>query len=182
MIEYRGDAIRKLSMEGRMTVCNMSIEGGARAGMIAPDDTTFAFLEGRKHSPRGAEWERALDDWRALATDERREFRRGIARGRRDVRPAVTWGTNPAQSVSIDGVVPDPAVSTTTAARQAAQRALAYMGLQPGTASGTSAWTLSLSARALTAGSRTCGPRPRSARPQGARRGARPGRARARPG
>jgi 3-isopropylmalate/(R)-2-methylmalate dehydratase large subunit len=132
VIEYRGDAIRALSMEGRMTVCNMSIEGGARAGMIAPDDTTFAYLEGRKHSPRGAEWERALDDWRSLVTDSGAGFDQEIRVDATAVRPAVTWGTNPAQSVSIDGFVPEP--SGTPAARQAAERALAYMNLRPGTA------------------------------------------------
>src|ERR1700733_13752166 len=134
VIEYRGDAIRKLSMEGRMTVCNMSIEGGARAGMIAPDDTTFAYLEGRKHSPRGADWERALDDWRALATDSAAEFDAELRVDAGAIRPAITWGTNPAQSVSIDDVVPDPAAQPSPAARQAAERALTYMGLQAGTA------------------------------------------------
>jgi 3-isopropylmalate/(R)-2-methylmalate dehydratase large subunit len=132
VIEYRGEAIRALSMEGRMTVCNMSIEGGARAGMIAPDDTTFAYLEGRKHSPKGAEWERALDDWRLLASDSGAGFDQEISLDATALRPAVTWGTNPAQSVSIDGVVPEPA--GTPAARQAAERALAYMNLKPGTA------------------------------------------------
>jgi 3-isopropylmalate/(R)-2-methylmalate dehydratase large subunit len=132
VIEYRGAAIRALSMSGRMTVCNMSIEGGARAGMIAPDDTTFAFLEGRKHSPRGRLWERALDDWRSLATDPGAAFDHEIRVDAAALRPAVTWGTTPAQSVSIDDAVPDPA-SLTASARQAAERALAYMGLRPGT-------------------------------------------------
>src|ERR1700690_3475473 len=98
VIEYRGAAIRALSMEGRMTVCNMSIEGGARAGMIAPDDTTFAFLEGRQHSPKGRLWEQALDDWRSLATDDGAEFDREVPVDATALRPAVTWGTNPAQS------------------------------------------------------------------------------------
>jgi 3-isopropylmalate/(R)-2-methylmalate dehydratase large subunit len=134
VIEYRGAAIRALSMEGRMTVCNMSIEGGARAGMIGPDDITFAFLEGRPHSPKGRLWEQALDEWRALATDEGAEFDREIRVDASALRPAITWGTNPAQSVTIDDVVPDPAAMTTPAQRQAAERALAYMGLRPGTA------------------------------------------------
>jgi 3-isopropylmalate/(R)-2-methylmalate dehydratase large subunit len=134
VIEYRGAAIRALTMDGRMTVCNMSIEGGARAGMIAPDDTTFAYLEGRRHSPRGALWEQALDDWRSLVTDEGAEFDREIRIDAAALRPAVTWGTNPAQSVSIDGVVPDPASLRTPEQRQSAERALAYMGLQAGTA------------------------------------------------
>jgi 3-isopropylmalate/(R)-2-methylmalate dehydratase large subunit len=134
VIEYRGAAIRALSMEGRMTVCNMSIEAGARAGMIGPDDATFAFLEGRPHSPKGRLWEQALDEWRALATDGGAEFDREIRVDASALRPAITWGTNPAQSVTIDDVVPDPAAMTTPAQRQAAERALAYMGLRPGTA------------------------------------------------
>jgi 3-isopropylmalate/(R)-2-methylmalate dehydratase large subunit len=134
VIEYRGGAIRALSMEGRMTVCNMSIEGGARAGMIAPDDTTFGYLEGRKHAPKGAAWERALDDWRSLVTEHGAEFDKEIRVDASALRPAVTWGTNPAQSVSIDDVVPDPAAAPTPAARQAAERALTYMNLTPGTA------------------------------------------------
>jgi 3-isopropylmalate/(R)-2-methylmalate dehydratase large subunit len=134
VIEYRGDAIRALSMEGRMTVCNMSIEGGARAGMIAPDDTTFAYLEGRRHAPRGADWERALDDWRSLVTDDGAVFDHEIRLDASSLRPAVTWGTTPAQSVSIDDVVPEPESAATPAARQAAERALTYMNLKPGTA------------------------------------------------
>jgi 3-isopropylmalate/(R)-2-methylmalate dehydratase large subunit len=134
VIEYRGAAIRALSMEGRMTVCNMSIEGGARAGMIAPDDTTFGYLEGRKHAPKGAAWERALDDWRSLVTAEGAEFDKEIRVDASALRPAVTWGTNPAQSVSIDDAVPDPKAAPTPAARQAAERALTYMDLKPGTA------------------------------------------------
>jgi 3-isopropylmalate/(R)-2-methylmalate dehydratase large subunit len=134
VIEYRGAAIRALSMEGRMTVCNMSIEGGARAGMIAPDDTTFAFLEGREHSPRGAAWERALDDWRGLVTDEGAGFDHEIRIDASTLAPAVTWGTNPAQSVSINDAVPDPSSFGSESERQSAQRALTYMGLQPGTA------------------------------------------------
>jgi len=134
VIEYRGDAIRALTMEGRMTVCNMSIEGGARAGMIAPDDTTFAYLEGRKHAPAGAAWERALDEWRSLATADGAVFDKEIIVDASALRPAVTWGTNPAQSVSIDDVVPDPSAAATLAAQQAAERALSYMNLTAGTA------------------------------------------------
>ncbi|HEX7995657.1 MAG TPA: 3-isopropylmalate dehydratase large subunit, partial [Streptosporangiaceae bacterium] len=134
VIEYRGEAVRALDMAGRMTVCNMSIEAGARAGMIAPDDTTFAFLEGRPHAPKGAEWERALDDWRSLATDEHARFDREVRIDAASLRPVVTWGTNPAQSVSIDGVVPDPSAFGSPGQQQAAQRALEYMGLAPGTA------------------------------------------------
>jgi 3-isopropylmalate/(R)-2-methylmalate dehydratase large subunit len=134
VIEYRGPAVRALSMQGRMTVCNMSIEGGARAGMIAPDDTTFAWLEGRPHSPQGKLWEQALDDWRSLVTDEGAEFDREIHVNASALRPAVTWGTNPAQSVTIDDAVPDPASMSTPALQQAAERALTYMNLTPGTA------------------------------------------------
>ena len=134
VIEFRGDAIRALSMEGRMTVCNMSIEGGARAGMIAPDETTFTYLEGRKHAPRGAAWEQALDSWRSLLTEDGAAFDQEIKIDARALRPAVTWGTNPAQSVSIDDVVPDPSAAGSEAAQQAAERALTYMNLAPGTA------------------------------------------------
>jgi 3-isopropylmalate/(R)-2-methylmalate dehydratase large subunit len=134
VIEYRGSAIRGLDMAGRMTVCNMSIEAGARAGMIAPDDTTFAFLEGRKHSPKGADWERALDDWRSLVTDDGAVFDSEVRIDAASLGPTITWGTNPAQSVSIDGAVPDPESLGTAAERHAAQRALEYMGLRPGTA------------------------------------------------
>jgi 3-isopropylmalate/(R)-2-methylmalate dehydratase large subunit len=126
ILEYRGAAIRGLSMEGRMTVCNMSIEGGARAGIIAPDDTTFAWLEGRPHAPSGADWEAALEDWRALPTDEGAAFDEEVVIDAAALRPQVSWGTNPGQTVTIDDVVPEPA-------DDAAQRALAYMGLSPGT-------------------------------------------------
>jgi 3-isopropylmalate/(R)-2-methylmalate dehydratase large subunit len=126
VLEYRGSAIRSLSMEGRMTVCNMSIEAGARAGMVAPDDTTFAWLEGRPHAPTGAEWEAALDDWRSLPTDDGAAFDREVRIDAAELRPYVSWGTNPAQTVTIDDVVPEPA-------DEAAERALAYMGLAPGT-------------------------------------------------
>ncbi len=133
IIEYRGSAIRALSMEGRMTVCNMSIEAGARAGMIAPDDVTFAYVEGRPHVPSGAMWERALDDWRALATDADATFDRAVSIDARTLRPYVSWGTNPAQSVGIDGHVPDPD-GFAGSERETAVRALRYMDLRPGTA------------------------------------------------
>ena len=133
IVEYRGDAIRSLSMEGRMTVCNMSIEAGARAGMIAPDDVTFAYLEGRPRAPRGEDWEHALDDWRSLATDADAVFEREVRIDASDLRPYVTWGTNPAQAVTLDDVVPDPGTFPDPREREAARRALAYMDLQPGT-------------------------------------------------
>ncbi len=132
VIEYRGSAIRGLSMEGRMTICNMSIEAGARAGMIAPDDVTFAYVEKRKHAPKGAEWERALDDWRALPTDAGAHHDREVRIDASKLRPYVSWGTNPAQTVTIDERVPDPD-ALEPALREAAGRALRYMDLTPGT-------------------------------------------------
>jgi 3-isopropylmalate/(R)-2-methylmalate dehydratase large subunit len=134
IVEYRGSAIRDLSMEGRMTVCNMSIEAGARAGMVAPDDTTFAYVEGRPHAPSGADWERALEDWRSLPTDDDAVFDREVRLDAGDLRPFVSWGTNPAQSVTIDDAVPDPDSFDDPAKREAAARALTYMDLAPGTA------------------------------------------------
>jgi 3-isopropylmalate/(R)-2-methylmalate dehydratase large subunit len=133
VVEYRGSAITGLSMEGRMTVCNMSIEAGARAGMVAPDDTTFRYLEGRPHAPAGADWERALEVWRGLATDETARFDTEVALEAAALRPFVSWGTNPAQVVAIDGAVPSPDELPTPAEREAASRALAYMGLEAGT-------------------------------------------------
>ena len=133
VIEYRGSAIRSLSMEGRMTVCNMSIEAGARAGMVAPDDVTFAYLEGRRHAPTGAAWERALDDWRSLVTDEGAAFDRTVTIDAARLRPHVSWGTNPGQVAPIDASVPDPDAMEDPAARESAARALDYMGLKAGT-------------------------------------------------
>jgi 3-isopropylmalate/(R)-2-methylmalate dehydratase large subunit len=132
VLEYRGSTIRALSMEGRMTICNMSIEAGARAGIVAPDDTTFAYLEGRPHAPSGADWERALDDWRTLPTDDDASFDAEVTVDASELRPYVSWGTNPAQSVTIDAAIPDPDAFDGTA-REAARRALAYMALEPGT-------------------------------------------------
>src|SRR5579875_1622182 len=106
VIEYRGQAVRELSMEGRMTVCNMSIEAGARAGMVAPDDTTFAYVEGRPYAPSGPAWERALDDWRSLATDAGATFDKEVHIDASTLTPFVSWGTNPAQVVPIGDVVP----------------------------------------------------------------------------
>jgi 3-isopropylmalate/(R)-2-methylmalate dehydratase large subunit len=132
VIEYRGSTIRALSLEGRMTICNMSIEAGARAGMIAPDDVTFAYVENRQHAPKGARWERALDDWRALPTDDGARFDREVRIDASELRPYVSWGTNPAQTVTIDGRVPDPD-ALEPALRESAGRALRYMDLRPGT-------------------------------------------------
>ncbi len=133
VIEFRGAAIRALSVEGRMTVCNMSIEAGARAGMIAPDDTTFAYLEGKQFAPKGADWERALDAWRALVTDDDATFDKEVVIDAATLLPHVSWGTNPGHTVAIDERVPDPASYADAGAREAAQRALAYMGLRAGT-------------------------------------------------
>jgi 3-isopropylmalate/(R)-2-methylmalate dehydratase large subunit len=133
VLEYRGDVIRSLSMEGRMTVCNMSIEAGARAGMIAPDDVTFAYLEGRRFAPTGAAFEQALEDWRGLVTDSTASFDAVVEIDGASIQPHVTWGTNPAQVTTIDGRVPDPASFANDEDRHAAQRALEYMGLEPGT-------------------------------------------------
>jgi len=132
VIEYRGSAIRSLSMEGRMTVCNMSIEAGARAGLIAPDDTTFAFLEGRPHAPRGKAWEAALESWRSLPTDRDANFDQEVVIDAADLVPYVSWGTNPGQVVGIDDTVPDPDSFTEPGQREAAARALRYMALEPG--------------------------------------------------
>jgi 3-isopropylmalate/(R)-2-methylmalate dehydratase large subunit len=133
VVEYRGSAIRSLSMEGRMTVCNMSIEAGARAGMIGPDDTTFAYLEGRSRAPTGTDWERALDDWRSLATEVGAVFDKEVVLDAAALRPSVSWGTNPAHTVAIDDAVPDPDSFPDPVARDGARRALAYMGLRAGT-------------------------------------------------
>ncbi|MCU1351050.1 MAG: 3-isopropylmalate dehydratase large subunit [Acidimicrobiales bacterium] len=131
--EYRGSAIRALSMEGRMTVCNMSIEAGAKAGLIAPDDTTFAYLAGRAHAPKGAAWDEAVAAWHMLATDDDATFDREVLLDAAEIRPHISWGTNPGQVAPIDGRVPDPSSFAEPSARGAAERALEYMGLTAGT-------------------------------------------------
>ena len=133
VIEYAGPVVRALSMEGRMTICNMSIEAGARAGMIAPDDTTFAYLEGRPGAPSGAAWEQALDEWRLLPSDGDAVFDREVVIDVRQLAPQVTWGTNPGMVAPVDGRVPDPADLVDPDDRATAERALAYMALEPGT-------------------------------------------------
>ncbi|HVA42513.1 MAG TPA: 3-isopropylmalate dehydratase large subunit [Acidimicrobiales bacterium] len=133
VIEYRGSAIASLSMEGRMTVCNMSIEGGARAGLIAPDDTTFSYLEGRPYAPTGRAWESALEEWRGLATDDGATFDKEVEIDAASLVPHVSWGTNPAQVRPITGAVPDPSEFSDPSEREAAERALVYMGLKGGT-------------------------------------------------
>ena len=134
VIEYRGEAVRGLSMEGRLTVCNMSIEAGARAGLVAPDDVTYAYLEGRPHAPSGADWERALDHWRSLPGDDDAAFDHEVRMDAGTLTPYVTWGTNPGQAVPLAASVPGPDSFADPDQRAAAQRALTYMGLTPGTA------------------------------------------------
>jgi len=133
VIEFAGDAVRGLSMEGRMTLCNMAIEAGARAGLIAPDETTFAYLEGRPLSPKGALWARACAAWRRLPSDEGAAFDREVEIAAAEIAPQVTWGTSPEQVAPVTGRVPDPATFAHPARREAAAAALAYMDLAPGT-------------------------------------------------
>jgi 3-isopropylmalate/(R)-2-methylmalate dehydratase large subunit len=133
VVEYRGDAIRALSMEARMTLCNMSIEAGARAGMIAPDQTTYDYVRGRRFAPRGEAWEEALTWWATLPTDEGAVFDRAVEVDATSLAPFVTWGTNPGMVAPVTGRVPDPADAATDADRDAYTRALDYMGLRPGT-------------------------------------------------
>ena len=134
LVEYRGAAIEAMSMEARMTICNMSIEAGAKAGMIAPDETTFAYLKGRPHAPEGADWDAALAWWRTLRSDADATFDREVVLDAAALSPFVTWGTNPGQGVALSGRVPDPAGMTDPNQRTAAESALAYMGLEAGTA------------------------------------------------
>ncbi len=133
VIEFAGDAVRGLSMEGRMTLANMAIEAGARSGLVAPDEITFAYLEGRPRAPKGAAWARAVADWRTLASDAGAVFDREVVLDAAGIAPLVTWGTSPEQVVPITGRVPDPATFDDPARRAAAEAALAYMGLRPGT-------------------------------------------------
>jgi 3-isopropylmalate/(R)-2-methylmalate dehydratase large subunit len=133
VIEYAGEAIRALSMEGRMTVCNMSIEGGARAGMVAPDENTFAYLEGRPYVPRGNDFQVAVDSWKSLASDADARFDRVIELDASQIAPQVTWGTNPGMVTNVTGRVPDPSSFSDPVERRAAEAALQYMGLEPGT-------------------------------------------------
>ncbi|MEJ8278309.1 3-isopropylmalate dehydratase large subunit [Pseudonocardia spirodelae] len=133
VLEYRGNVVENLSMEARMTICNMSIEAGARAGMIAPDETTFAYLKGRDHAPAGADWDDAVADWRSLRTDDGAEFDRVVHIDADELTPFVTWGTNPGQGLPLGESVPDPAAITDDGERAAVEKALDYMGLTGGT-------------------------------------------------
>ena len=132
VIEYGGEAIRSLSMEGRMTLCNMSIEGGARAGMVAPDDKTFAYVEGRPFVPQGKQFQDAVEHWRQWGTDDGARFDREVELRAEQIAPQVTWGTNPGMVTSVTGAVPDPSSFDDPNHRKAAERALEYMALQPG--------------------------------------------------
>jgi len=133
VLEYRGSAIRSLSMDGRMTICNMSIEAGARAGMVAPDETTFEYLKGRPHAPEGADWDEAVAYWRTLHTDDDAVFDAEVFLDANELEPFVTWGTNPGQGVPLNASVPDPESMTDPSDQQSARRALDYMDLTPGT-------------------------------------------------
>ena len=162
VIEYAGRAIRELTMEGRMTVCNMSIEAGARAGLIAPDETTFEYLEGRPYAPKGGAWDLALSQWRRLPSDKGAHFDMQLDFNAADIPPMVTWGTSPQDALPITDVIPDPANAPDENMREAWTRSLAYMGLTPGTSWSTCRSTACSSARAPTAASRICARPPRS--------------------
>jgi 3-isopropylmalate/(R)-2-methylmalate dehydratase large subunit len=133
VIEYRGSTIESLSMEARMTICNMSIEAGARAGMVGPDQTTYEFLRGRPYAPSGAQWDQAVAAWKQLRTDPGAEFDTEVYIDATTLSPFVTWGTNPGQGVPLSGSVPDPELMGSDGERQSAEKALAYMDLRPGT-------------------------------------------------
>ena len=133
VIEYRGEVFEQMSVEGRLTVCNMSIEGGARAGLIAPDDVTFSYLKGRPYAPQGEEWDRAVAWWRSLATDEGAEFDKVVVIDAAEIEPTVSWGTSPEDVVPIGGSVPAPESFANPSKQEAARKSLAYMGLKPGT-------------------------------------------------
>ncbi|HTZ73424.1 MAG TPA: 3-isopropylmalate dehydratase large subunit [Candidatus Aquilonibacter sp.] len=133
VVEYAGEAVRGLSMEGRMTMCNMSIEGGARAGMVAPDEKTFAYMEGRPFVPRGKEFQIAVDYWKTLVTDPGAKYDASVTLESQELAPMVTWGTNPGMVTQVTSRVPDPSALSSAAEREAAERALAYMALKPGT-------------------------------------------------
>ncbi|TDS85845.1 3-isopropylmalate dehydratase large subunit [Nesterenkonia aurantiaca] len=133
VLEYRGSAIEELSMDARMTICNMSIEAGARAGMIAPDATTYEFIKGRPHAPQGEDWDAAVQYWDSLRTDDGAVFDAEVILDADTLDPFVTWGTNPGQGVSLNGAVPAPTDFTDDVARESAERALTYMDLEPGT-------------------------------------------------
>ena len=131
VVEYTGEAIRNLTMEARMTICNMSIEGGARAGMVAPDETTFEYIKGRKHAPQGADWDKAVEYWRTLPTDDGAEYDRLVELNADELEPMITYGTNPGMGMPITGNVPNPAAISDESEKRSMEKALHYMGLQP---------------------------------------------------
>ncbi|SJL85266.1 3-isopropylmalate dehydratase large subunit [Vibrio palustris] len=133
VVEFCGEAIRDLSMEGRMTVCNMAIELGAKAGLIAPDETTFDYIKDRRYAPTGENWDSAVEYWKTLKTDEGAEFDHVVTLNAADIRPQVTWGTNPGQVMSVDGIIPSPEDFADPVEKASAEKALAYMGLRGGT-------------------------------------------------
>ncbi|MBL8655215.1 MAG: 3-isopropylmalate dehydratase large subunit [Alphaproteobacteria bacterium] len=132
VVEFAGNVIRDLSMEGRMTVCNMTIEGGARAGLVAPDEKTFEYVKGRPYAPKGAQWDMAVNYWRTLPSDEGAKYDREVSLAAADIPPMVTWGTSPEDVLPITGAVPDPSSFADAAKKTAVERAIAYMGLKPG--------------------------------------------------
>ncbi|PIJ49736.1 3-isopropylmalate dehydratase large subunit [Erwinia sp. OLTSP20] len=132
VVEFCGSAIEALSMEGRMTLCNMAIEMGAKAGLVAPDDTTFAYLQGRQFAPKGENWQRAVEYWRTLRSDPQARFDSVVTLNAADIAPQVTWGTNPGQVIAVDQLIPNPASYADPVERASAEKALAYMDLQPG--------------------------------------------------
>src|SRR5205085_2942763 len=134
VIEYRGGTFEAMSIEGRLTVANMSIEAGARSGLFAPDEATFAYLKGRPMAPQGAAWDRAVESWRSLRTDDGASFDKSVRLDASEIAPSVTWGTSPDDVLPITGLVPDPDSFADPARREAARKALDYMGLVPGTA------------------------------------------------
>jgi 3-isopropylmalate/(R)-2-methylmalate dehydratase large subunit len=157
VIEYRGEALRSLSMEGRMTVCNMSIEGGARAGLVAPDETTFEYLKDKPYAPKGEDWDRAVEEWRSLRTDEGAEFDKEVVIRAEDLVPYVSWGTTPAQTVGLDDAVPEPE-NEGTSGRSSTWRSRLVLRYA------RSRWTPSSLARVRTLASRTCAPPPPSSK------------------
>ena len=177
VMEYAGSAIRGLSMEGRFTLCNMSIEAGGRAGMVAPDEITFNYLKGKPFAPKGENWDKAMAFWKTVPTDEGATFDREVTLNAAEIAPMVTWGTSPEDVLSINGRVPDPASAPDAGKQENMKRALEYMDLKPGAPMDSiAASTACSSAPAPTAASRTCArprPSPRAARPR-SRRGSLP--------
>ena len=172
VFEYAGSTFRDMSMEGRMTVCNMSIEAGARAGLVAPDEKTIAYVMGRPYAPKGAAWEQAVAYWRTLPSDPGAKYNKEAHLDAADIAPHVTWGTSPEEVAPITGRVPDPAQVDDPLKRAAMERALEYMELSAEYAArSTCRWSACLSARAPTAASRICAPLRRSPRAAGGRRG-----------